>query len=154
MRTKMMKLFAPLFAAAAVMAAVQLPAIGADMSPQVRVRVVDAATGAPLEGAVGVFSVNLWEGSFGGGRGKPMPLFRVSAKSDAKGEMTFAPSGVSDLRYGWFGWSTNYGGPSIAIGKLGYAAFTWTGRLYSRNLAEALEWEYPAPVTIRLARIR
>jgi hypothetical protein len=122
-------------------------------TPQVKVVIIDAATGAPIKGARADYSVEAWEGSFSGRRGKPVDLFRVRGESNAKGEITFAPKAFSDVSFGLFGMNNNYGGPTLSVYAEGYEPLNWVGRLLSKNLREASEWEFKNPMAIRLRPI-
>ncbi len=91
------------------------------------------------------------EGSDGGR--KRSDLFRVRGTTSNKGEVSFAPKEFADVSYGLFGMSTNYGGPTLAVYAEGYEPFSYSGRLMSKNLKEASQWEFRNPMLIKLRPI-
>jgi hypothetical protein len=110
-----------------------------------KITVVDMATGAPIAGARIDYYVEVSDG----GR-KRGDLFRVRGTTSDKGEVAFAPKEFADVSYGLFGMSTNYGGPTLAVYAQGYEPFSYSGRLMSKNLKEASEWEFRNPMLIKL----
>ncbi len=115
---------------------------------QLKITVVDMATGAPIAGARVDYYVEVSDG----GR-KRSDLFRVKGTTGEKGDLSFAPKEFAEVSYGLFGMSTNYGGPTIVAYADGYEPFSYSGRLISKNLREASQWEFRNPMLIKLRPI-
>jgi hypothetical protein len=115
---------------------------------QLKITVVDTATAAPVVGARVDYYVEVSDG----GR-KRSDLFRVKGTANDKGEVNFAPKEFADVSYGLFGMSTNYGGPTVVVYADGYEPFSYSGRLISKNLREASQWEFRNPMLIKLRPI-
>lgn len=142
MTTPMKTLFAFLFAVGCAFSS------QAATTVQLKVVVVDAFTRAPIKGARADYYVEVSDG--GKKRGD---LFRVRGESNDKGEIVFAPKEFADVSYGLFGMSTNYGGPTLAVYADSYEPFSWSGRLMSKNLKEASQWEFQNPTMVKLRPI-
>jgi hypothetical protein len=138
----MKKLFAFLLAVGCLFSA------QAATSPQIKITIVDMATGAPIKGARADYYVEVSDG----GR-KRGDLFRVRGESNDRGEVVFAAKEFADVSYGLFGMSTNYGGPTLAVFAGGYEPFSYSPRLMSKNLREASQWEFVNPMQIKLRPI-
>ncbi len=115
---------------------------------QLKVVVVDVATRAPIKGA----RVDYYVEASDGGK-KRGDLFRVRGETNDKGEVILASKPFEEVSYGLFGMSTNYGGPTLAVYAEGYEPFSWSGRLMSKNLKEAAQWEFQNPTMVRLRPI-
>ncbi len=115
---------------------------------QLKITVADTATGALIAGARVDYYVVVSDGG-----SKRSDLFRVRGTTSEKGEVSFAPKEITDVSYGLFGMSTNYGAPTVVVYADGYEPFSYSGRLISKNLREAAQWEFRNPMLIKLRPI-
>ena len=125
------------------------PAAAATMQP-VRMKVIDAQDGSPVEGAHVLFQANAREGTFTGHGGRSANLFVAEALTDVSGEFSFPKQDFSSQP---FFLNTVYQSPSMVVLKPGYVLVVLTdlNRPFP-SLKELTTWPY-GNKTIKMKRV-
>lgn len=133
----------------ALLVLLPFPVAAATMAP-VRMKMIDAEDGSPVQGAHVLFQANAREGTLTGHGGRSANLFVAEALTDVAGEFRFPKQDFSSQP---FFLNTVYLGPSMVVLKPGYVLVVLTdlNRLFP-TLKELTTWQY-SNQTIKMKRL-
>lgn len=126
----------------------------AETTREIRMRVVESATGKPVAGAQVRYRATASEGTFTGHGGRTGILFDIRAESDANGTIAIPPTKFDARIFGVFGMNTNYENARMTITRRGYESLELRNSLrIIPQLDEVISWEHNGR-TVELRPVR